>query len=764
MVVPGRNLVERRVPHVVAIYAGASWGLIEFTGFVVDEFLLSPHWTRLVLVTLVLLLPSVILLAWFHGKPGRDRDSLARTEKIGIPANLVLCGAVLWMLFGGEDLGAATTEVTVETEDGDVETRTVAKAEFRKATALFSFDLGPGIGEDRTWIAGAVPEALVLDLLADDFFNAKPHVLFGQRLVERGYSDYRGVPLTLKRELAEEAYAEFLVAGEIDRTGGLYRAALRVHRVDNGSLAGEAVHEGTDLLALMDELSAAVKRAVGIPDREDVQDLPLRDRLSDDDVAVEEYFRGTEAVFVAGDLDAGIRHATAATTLDPTFAVAQFSLYSYLVNANRSQEALAAIEATMRHLHRLPERTGLFVKTEYFFLIREIDKADAVTRNWVDLYPDDPQGLAYRKTMQDIRGDEEGALATLETMYELDPRNGGLLKLIAEAHEELGDDGQALAALAGYVDAFPEDATGYASLAALRKRLGDYDGAREDLGTAILMEPLSAAFTAQLARLDLDAGDFAEAGEGYRRALAAARTPAQKADVLDGLKHYHRRRGEVALAVEAMEAWLDEASAVMTPMMLTLSRGDDIEIYLDAGRVSDAAALLEELSEQLQPPFNELFVPLLTTLVTLASLGPEAAREAHRRAAEVVEEHGIDFGPTLLRDMGRILEREGDHLAAAESYREAMATDPGRNQHLDAGRALRLAGRLDEAEAELREALRRVPGGPRTHFEMALLLEGRGDVAGAVEHLERALEAWENADEDYEPARAARAKLAELRG
>ena len=63
------------------------------------------------------------MLAWFRGKPGRDRDSLARTEKIGIPANLVLCGAVLWMLFGGEDLGAATTAVTVETEEGEVSTR-----------------------------------------------------------------------------------------------------------------------------------------------------------------------------------------------------------------------------------------------------------------------------------------------------------------------------------------------------------------------------------------------------------------------------------------------------------------------------------------------------------------------------------------------------------------------------------------------------------------------------------------------------------------
>lgn len=761
-VAPLRRLLERRVPHIVAIYAGASWGLIEFTQFVVDEFLLSPHWTRVVLVTLFLMLPSVVMLAWFHGKPGRDRDSPARTEKIGIPANLVLCAAALWMLFGGVDLGAATRSVTVETEEGETEERTVAKAEFRKSVALFPFDLGPGVGEDETWLAYAVPEALVLDLMADDFFNAKPYILFGQRLLELGLSDFLGVPVPLKRELGREVYAEFLAAGEIDRAGGLYLATLRVHRVDDGSLARETVHEGTDLLVLMDELSASVKRAAGIPDRDDVEDLPLRDRLSDDDMAVEEYFRGSEAGFVRSDLEAGIEYTAAATTRDPTFAIAQFALYSYLVSANRSEEAIDAIRATIDNLYRVPERTRLYVKAEYYFLMQELDQADAVTRMWVDLYPDDPYALTYRRTMQDIRGDREGALATLQTMSRLDPRNGGLLKQIAAAHEDLGDDEQALAVLSTYVDRFADDPTGYASLAALQKRLGDYGAARRNLGLAILMQPLSAPFAVQLADLDLDAGNYEDARLGYRRALEAARTPAQKAEVLEGVKRYHSRRGEVTLAVEAMDAWLVEASGFMSPMMLTLSRDDDIAIFLGAGRASDAADLLEEMEERLQPPFNELFIPVLATRVTLALSGAGAAREAHRRATEVVEAQGIDFRATLLRDMGRILEREGDYAAAAESYREAMAVDPGRNHHLDAGRALRRAGRLGEAEAELREALRRVPGGPRTHLEMALLLEERGDVAGAAEHLNRAMAAWETADEDYEPARRARAKLAEL--
>ena len=107
------------------------------------------------------------------------------------------------------------------------------------------------------------------------------------------------------------------------------------------------------------------------------------------------------------------------------------------------------------------------------------------------------------------------------------------------------------------------------------------------------------------------------------------------------------------------------------------------------------------------------------------------------------------------------LEAEGVD-AALTAYRQASEVLEAGGLYREAGRALRRAGRLDEAEAALREALRLVPADPRAHLEMALLIEVRGDTEAAVEHLRSALVVWENADEDYEPAREARAKLAEL--
>ena len=77
---------------------------------------------------------------------------------------------------------------------------------------------------------------------------------------------------------------------------------------------------------------------------------------------------------------------------------------------------------------------------------------------------------------------------------------------------------------------------------------------------------------------------------------------------------------------------------------------------------------------------------------------------------------------------------------------------------------MRKAGLTEDAERELREALRLVPADPRAHLEMALLREAQGNVEAAVERLHSALAVWENADDDYIPAREARAKLAALDG
>ena len=751
-----RELVDRRIPHILAIYAGASWGLVEFTAFAVDEFSLSPHWTRLALTTLLMMLPSVFLLAWFHGKPGKDRNSLARTEKIGIPANLVLCVVVLAALFGGAELGSVTTAITVQTEDGETLERERPKTEFTKTTALFPLDLGPGMTQDEAWISYAVPEALTFDLLADEFFVPIP--VLRAEVKERGFENFAAAPLTLKRELAQESYAAFMAIGEIDRVDEFFRITLRVYRVDSGSLAGETFHEGTDLLALVDDMSGPVKRALDIPVREGLEDLPVRSRLSENPAAVEAFFKGVFRDRVHLDTEGAIEYLTTATTLDPSFTVAQYTLF--LVSRGSAEGAVvgtAPLVAAMENLYRVPERIGFRVKAEYYMEIGETDRVVAVAEMWVGLYPNDLEGLRTLAGMQQWKGDLEGGLVTLAEIRRLDPVDGRPIQSMAQAHESLRNFDQALALWIEYVERFPGDVSGYYRLADFHRRRGRYDDAREVLERAIAVEPLSQGPARQLADLDLDVGRLEEARAAYERLVAQARSPAQRAEALSRLTSYHRRRGEMAAAIDAIEERME----------IDRGRVGDIYVYLDAGRVDEAAVHLERLRLGPQTSPSTHFLSAAVH-VALAAEGADAALEAHGQASEAVEAGNYQFRPAIharvLGDLGLIRERADDYAGAAESYRAAIALWPEGRYYRGAGRALRTAGLLDDAEAELREALRLVPVDPHAHLEMGLLMEARGAIDAAVEHLRNALVVWENADGDFAPAREARAKLAELIG
>jgi tetratricopeptide (TPR) repeat protein len=295
----------------------------------------------------------------------------------------------------------------------------------------------------------------------------------------------------------------------------------------------------------------------------------------------------------------------------------------------------------------------------------------------------------------------------------------------------------------------------------------------QQLARAVLLNPLSEGPARDLADLDLWTGRFEDARGAYERARNQARTPMARADAVVRLKRYHRFRGELEAAIGTANAWIDELARAALPVP-DYVRLDDVELYLDAGLVGEAAALVEEVAAS-NPWLRDFRVPHGRILVALESQGVAAALELHEPAAEVADTSVYqNFRATLTADLGRIRERAGDYAAAAESYRAALdiladggilawSTDRV-NFGLGAARALRKAGRLDESEAELRQVLLYIPAHPNAHLELALLMEERGDTVGAIEHLQSALAAWENADESYEPAQEARRKLAELGG
>ena len=89
-------LLERRIPHILGSYLVAGTSLILFIEYLVEKYQFPSHYPTLSLFALIGILPSVIILSYFHGAPGKDEWT--KVEKVGIPVNIFFIATIL--LFG----------------------------------------------------------------------------------------------------------------------------------------------------------------------------------------------------------------------------------------------------------------------------------------------------------------------------------------------------------------------------------------------------------------------------------------------------------------------------------------------------------------------------------------------------------------------------------------------------------------------------------------------------------------------------------------
>ncbi|MCG8467628.1 MAG: hypothetical protein MJB57_05370, partial [Gemmatimonadetes bacterium] len=235
------ELLRRRVPHVLGAYVAATAGIVQFVDWLVDRYALSPALTDFALVALVLLLPTVVMLAWRHGQPGRNRWT--RLERVGVPLNATAAAGVLFVVFAGQSLGSTVTTVTVEDEEGNEVERVVPKTEFRRHVALFYFDNetdDPGLD----WLQYGIPRGVWADWRQDFFMNARDGTTLAESFREAGRSDGLDLPRPLKERIAREHRTQYYLTGEIRPTEEGFEVATTLYDVDDPRPLAERTYEG----------------------------------------------------------------------------------------------------------------------------------------------------------------------------------------------------------------------------------------------------------------------------------------------------------------------------------------------------------------------------------------------------------------------------------------------------------------------------------------------------------------------------------------
>ena len=93
-----KELLNRRVPHIIGSYIVAGTSLVIFIDWLASRYDFPQEYVSIALFCIVSILPSVFILAYFHGAPGKDEWT--KIEKYAIPINIIFIGCVIFMYKG----------------------------------------------------------------------------------------------------------------------------------------------------------------------------------------------------------------------------------------------------------------------------------------------------------------------------------------------------------------------------------------------------------------------------------------------------------------------------------------------------------------------------------------------------------------------------------------------------------------------------------------------------------------------------------------
>ncbi len=759
------DLRERHVFRYLLLYIGVCWGLVEFLDFLVNRYLLSPALTDFALLTAALVIPSVVLIAYHHGRAGAD--PVTRSEKIGVPLNLAVAAAVLGAVFWGRDLGAVTTVVTVEDEEGNEVERVIPKESFRRRLALFNFDL-ESADTSGAWLQYALPQAIATDLFQEQFVEIQIPALFKDRLREAGFDDLTGVPLIFQRELSEDLHRDHFVAGTVSTAGDSIQATVTLYRTARAQVVARHEYSGIEPLELADRIAGQLREDLEIPSAESLEgavDLPVSEILTSDPVVFRLFADGVRELAVRDDYEAAARSLSEAVALDPTFALANLILYQVQILANRGPEGIARLQAAMEYMYRMPERLQFRVKAEHYFLRQDTERGIAVLNMWAELFPDD---IAPHQVLAQVwlsMNEPDDAIASLSRVVELDPGQNQILRQIGDLYESQAKFDEALDYYFRYLELFPDDPETMLEVGDIHRQRGDHDEARANFERATLLDPADQGPMLRLANLDLSLGDYSGSLEQYENMLAVARTAQEREEALDALADYYELRGQISLALEFAERRLAESRSFQPPFVLVAQQMLALSLYVKAGRPDEALRRLESLSAELSTPFDKL-AALGELRIHLEMHEPDRAEASLPGMEELIRTLSAEaLRRIVVEAQGRIHEDREEWSQAIEQYRRQVALTPtDLDPKIAIGRCQRELGELDAAAASIQEALLVEPGDPVANYELALVLEEQGSADEAREVLQEAMTAWESADASFEPAVRAREALARLGG
>ena len=766
------ELMHRRVPQILGLYIAGVWLGVEIGNWLGEQFPVPERLTAYIFVFCAALLPSIAVIAWTHGAPGKEVRT--RFEKAFVPLNLALAAACVWLVPApGADVApvAPVAQAAELPAPEPVESAEAPTEVMERSVRVFAFAFANKTADGPDWVSYAVPQLVTEDLVrASPAFVVAP-ILDAERTIESlrrmGYPRASGEGATVQADLALRSNYRYFLRGEVaddaNGDGFLIRYSLRKSESLEEVLSGEEAFAAGTLIAAADRVSGEVQETLAALFEDGLvrRNSTLAETFTDSEPALHALVDARVAQHIDFDQEAVLVNLRRAVELDPRFAEAHGVLALRLYLSGQTEPALAAANEALRSEFRLSPNSVFYLKINRFAMQRDFAGALRVARTWASVQPDSEAAhRALASLVMTAAQDLEDGLAALERVREIVPSDVSTLLESADIERQRGNLDAAEQFVRRYIEAQPNVAHARVELAEILVERGNFDAAQEEYERASVLE--SNSIVAELGSISvlMRQGKYALAEDRLQSLRSASLTDEQQMEVLFTTTSMYTLLGQYDLAAAEMEATEEIARRVLPPLLYTV-QFDAPRVVL-RGFVTDEPnsiiATLDEMRAVADPPWNDFLHWYDMTVYSITG-DADAYSASLARAERFLARDGSDNLRMMLHtayaqdavfqdDPGRAIENIERALELSESsLLNVVAASEVFGIRVNMYDLMRRAGRPDRAIEGLVEVVTRFPGHALGHLRLAQAYFEIGKRSEAQRALDAALDIWRDADE-----------------
>jgi TolB-like protein/Flp pilus assembly protein TadD len=494
------KLRRRKVVQWGIAYAAAAWGFLQGLQYVSDAFGWPPQLRQLAIVALLIGLPIVLVIAWYHGDRGEQR--ITRIELAIVTLLFLVGGGIFWRFERATEAPPARAVAPAE-KAGDG----------RPSIAVLPFENRSDQSKDAYFVDG------IHDDILTQLAKMSAMKVISRTSVER-FRDTK-LPLT---QVAQQLGVTKILEGGVQRAGDRVRITVQlIDAATDGHVWAESYDReltAANIFAIQSEvataIAAALNAALSPAEKSRVNAVPTRNLA-----AWEAYQLGRQRM--ANRTGVGLSEAEKfferAITLDPNFALAYTGLADTL--ALQAGRGFAPLTASLDRAERAggiaskldPQLAEAWASAGLVAQIRaQSSRAESMYRRAIALNPNNATAYQWLGGLLGDQGRFDESRSALQRALQIDPLSAIIHENLAEIFDATGQFDAAEAHYRRVIEIDPSIAYPYLEMGTLeaygRNRFAE---AVELVEKSIERDPENSLLRLSLVQLYLDLGDDEQA-------------------------------------------------------------------------------------------------------------------------------------------------------------------------------------------------------------------------------------------------------------